>query len=254
MCANGRCRGPDPQALNLRASIAEREAALIRQLGHGGAADSAHIDQEIETRMARTRQVKQALIARAGLSDHVSASARLDRARKLPLQFATCRSIRVMMAFSSRIFCLQRQVLTIRVFVEAKKSYMKALAYKHTQHVYFQDQSNHLINQINNGPTQIPQPGGRAKRSAVFMEENFSKQWPFGKPIPFKFDPQLSERRFFSLYFVLYDIYINGCRREGERPNSSRPARNRWQNLCQISRDNKSKRQLHVSFGARLQS
>lgn len=192
-CANGRCRGPDPQALNLRASIAEREAALRRQLGGG---DMSNIDQEIETRMARTRQVKQALLARAGLADHVRVLLLLidDNHNLHNHDFPAFRLTRVMTAFSNRTFCSQR---CVRVCVFDGYRHDDQHAHKQFICSTLQDQANVLINQINNGPTNIPSPGGgvrrRHKRSAVFMEENFSKQWPIGRPIPFKFDPKLSE-------------------------------------------------------------
>jgi hypothetical protein len=55
--------------LNLRATVAEREAALNRQLSPG--LDQNRIDQDVEVRMARTHQLKQALLRKAGLDAQV---------------------------------------------------------------------------------------------------------------------------------------------------------------------------------------
>jgi hypothetical protein len=70
LCANGKCKKQDAETLNLRASIAEREAALNRALSPG--LDHNRIDQDIEIRMARTHQLKQALLKKAGLDAQVS--------------------------------------------------------------------------------------------------------------------------------------------------------------------------------------
>ncbi|KAI6241988.1 Astacin-like metalloendopeptidase [Aphelenchoides fujianensis] len=69
-CANGACRKQKPENLNLRASIAEREAAIRRSFG----GDQNQIDQEIEIRMARTHQLKKAMLKKAGLDSQIEAS------------------------------------------------------------------------------------------------------------------------------------------------------------------------------------
>ncbi|KAI6237026.1 Astacin-like metalloendopeptidase [Aphelenchoides besseyi] len=67
-CANNACRNQSPETLNIRATIAEREAAIRRTLG---IEDQNKIDQDIEIRMARTQQLKKALLKKAGLADHI---------------------------------------------------------------------------------------------------------------------------------------------------------------------------------------
>lgn len=52
----------------MRASIAEREAAIARSLG---GLDENRIDRDIEVRMARTQQLKTALLRKAGLDAQV---------------------------------------------------------------------------------------------------------------------------------------------------------------------------------------
>jgi diadenosine tetraphosphatase ApaH/serine/threonine PP2A family protein phosphatase len=61
---------PFLETLNLRATVAEREAALHRTLSPG--LDQNRIDQDVEVRMARTQQLKQALLRKAGLDAQVT--------------------------------------------------------------------------------------------------------------------------------------------------------------------------------------
>jgi len=71
LCTGGKCKKQDPETLNLRATVAEREAAMSRSLSPG--LDHNKIDQDVEVRMARTHQLKQALLKKAGLDNDITA-------------------------------------------------------------------------------------------------------------------------------------------------------------------------------------
>nr|CAD2134180.1 unnamed protein product [Meloidogyne enterolobii] len=65
----GDCLKQKPESLNMRASIAEQEAAIAR--AHHPGRPQEQLDNEVELRLARTFQVKKALIRKAGLEGHV---------------------------------------------------------------------------------------------------------------------------------------------------------------------------------------
>uniref|UniRef100_A0A7E4W3Z8 Metalloendopeptidase n=1 Tax=Panagrellus redivivus TaxID=6233 RepID=A0A7E4W3Z8_PANRE len=69
-CATSRtCKQQRPEILNQRASIAEQESAIHKVFNKNKAQED--IDRNIETRLARTHQVKQALLKKAGLDKDV---------------------------------------------------------------------------------------------------------------------------------------------------------------------------------------
>lgn len=69
-CKGQECVKQPVQALNMRASIAEQEATVRRLLG-GSSRSQADIDRDIETQMARTHQLKKAIMTKAGLGTNV---------------------------------------------------------------------------------------------------------------------------------------------------------------------------------------
>uniref|UniRef100_A0A1I8BUM4 ZnMc domain-containing protein n=1 Tax=Meloidogyne hapla TaxID=6305 RepID=A0A1I8BUM4_MELHA len=65
----GDCLKQKPESLNMRASIAEQEAAIAR--AHHPGRPQEQLDNEVEIRLARTFQVKKALLRKAGLEGQV---------------------------------------------------------------------------------------------------------------------------------------------------------------------------------------
>jgi astacin len=68
-CASLDCKKQKAESLNQRATIAEQEAVVRKLLDPTKAVEE--LDQDIETRLTRTFQVKKALLSRAGLQEHV---------------------------------------------------------------------------------------------------------------------------------------------------------------------------------------
>ncbi|CAD5219811.1 unnamed protein product [Bursaphelenchus xylophilus] len=68
-CAGGKCLKQPVDALNRRASIAEHEASIRRLLSPGRS--QSDIDKDIETRFARTHQLKKAIMQKSGLGNEV---------------------------------------------------------------------------------------------------------------------------------------------------------------------------------------
>ncbi|KAE9549779.1 hypothetical protein FO519_007008 [Halicephalobus sp. NKZ332] len=67
--ASGACKKQRPEILNQRATIAEQESQIWKIFGQGKS--QGEVDQLIETRLARTHQVKKALLKRAGLDNDI---------------------------------------------------------------------------------------------------------------------------------------------------------------------------------------
>ncbi|KAF7635466.1 ZnMc domain-containing protein [Meloidogyne graminicola] len=65
----GDCLKQKPESLNMRASLAEQEAAVFRT--HHPGRPQEQLDNEVELRLARTFQVKKALIRKAGLEGKI---------------------------------------------------------------------------------------------------------------------------------------------------------------------------------------
>ncbi|KAF7623426.1 ZnMc domain-containing protein [Meloidogyne graminicola] len=65
----GDCLKQKPESLNMRASLAEQEAAVFR--AHQSGRPQEQLDNEVELRLARTFQVKKALIRKAGLEGKI---------------------------------------------------------------------------------------------------------------------------------------------------------------------------------------
>uniref|UniRef100_A0A914XTL8 Metalloendopeptidase n=1 Tax=Panagrolaimus superbus TaxID=310955 RepID=A0A914XTL8_9BILA len=71
-CANSKqCKEQSPDALNKRASIAEHESLVHKLFDKDKSQEQ--IDKEIEVRLARTQQVKQALLKKANLESEIVA-------------------------------------------------------------------------------------------------------------------------------------------------------------------------------------
>lgn len=68
-CQGGVCLKQPVTALNQRAGIAEQEAAVRRLFTPGRS--QTDIDQDIETRLARTQQLKKAILNKAGMGNQV---------------------------------------------------------------------------------------------------------------------------------------------------------------------------------------
>ncbi|KAI1708218.1 astacin (Peptidase family m12A) domain-containing protein [Ditylenchus destructor] len=68
-CAGDRCKTQKPEILNQRANLAEHEGIVQRLLNPGRTGEQ--LDHDVELRLARTHQVKKALLSKAGLGDKV---------------------------------------------------------------------------------------------------------------------------------------------------------------------------------------
>ncbi|KAH7705787.1 Protein NAS-10 b [Aphelenchoides avenae] len=141
-----------PEALNQRATIAEHEAVVRKVLSPHKSIDQ--IDHDVELRLARTHQVKKALLKKAGLdatvepeNDGVFQKDILLTEGQANLLINEINSNRVAPAPPGAVRARGRA---------------RAAARRH-------------------------------KRNAVFLEQNAAQMWPAGQPIPYMFDQSLSE-------------------------------------------------------------
>lgn len=155
--------------------------------------DQNRIDQDVETRMARTQQLKQALLKKAGLDAQVGSQAITHKVNRVQFQID---------AKDDGVF--QNDILLT------------------------EDQANRLINEVDSAnPNEMAIPGsggGGRKRSAVFLEENFGRSWPTTQPIQYMFDPQLSAIEQQQINMAINEIQSKTCVRF--KQVSSRPSGN----------------------------
>jgi hypothetical protein len=127
------------------------------------------------------------------------------------------------------------------------------------------------VNSANPNEMAVPGPGGKRKRSAIFLEENFGRKWPTGnismiryfyfkfldRPIQYMFDPQLSGIEQQQINMAIREIQSKTCVRFQQV--SARPAGNfiyysKWTvggfcGLSHIGMKSPAPNLIYLSFG-----